>query len=204
LSVNSVDLARAWDQRVYDLPVTAAAGIVDQTLTFKLDPLTFPTYWKWGAGMDLGIDHPWAYVLMAWDIDEDVIHVVAELRVTGQTPGQHFALIRGLELRMFNRHMDFPISWPADAGTRDKGSGEPVKNLYKQYGLRMMPEAATHANLKGVAANSLEGGVQEIDLRERASAAHASATSKSAGFITGRMARSSNSGTILWQRLDTE
>jgi hypothetical protein len=63
--------------------------------------------------------------------------------------------------------MHFPVAWPADAGTRDKGSGEPVKNLYKQYGLRMMAEAATHAHLKGVAANSLEGGVKEIDLRER-------------------------------------
>ena len=63
--------------------------------------------------------------------------------------------------------MNFPVAWPADAGTRDKGSGEPVKNFYKQYGLRMMADAATHAHLKGVAANSLEGGVKEIDLRER-------------------------------------
>jgi Terminase RNaseH-like domain len=132
-----------------------------------VDPLTFPTYWKWGYGMDIGIDHPWACVLMAWDTDQDVIHLVAELRVSGQTPGQHFALMRALEQRIFNRHMDFPVAWPADAGTRDRGSGEPVKNLYKQYGLRMMAETATHANMKGVAANSLEGGIQEIDLRER-------------------------------------
>jgi phage terminase large subunit-like protein len=132
-----------------------------------VDPLSFPRYWRWGAGMDIGIDHPWGYVLLCWDVDQDVLHLVGELRVSGQTPGQHFALIRGLEMRMFGRHMNFPIAWPADAGTRDKGSGEPVKNLYKQYGLRMMAESATHANLKGVAANSLEGGVQEIDLREK-------------------------------------
>jgi hypothetical protein len=131
------------------------------------DPRQFPSYWRWGAGMDIGIDHPWAYMLMCWDTQQDVLHLVAELRVSGQTPGQHFALIRGLEMRMFGRHMNFPTAWPADAGTRDKGSGEPIKNLYKQYGLRMMTESATHANLKGVAANSLEGGVQEIDLREK-------------------------------------
>jgi phage terminase large subunit-like protein len=132
-----------------------------------LNPLEFPRYWRWGAGIDLGIDHPWAYVLLCHDVDQDVLHIVAELRVSGQTPGQHYALIRALEMRTFGRQMHFPVAWPADAGTRDRGSGEPVKNLYKQYGLRMMAESATHANLKGAAANSLEGGVQEIDLREK-------------------------------------
>jgi phage terminase large subunit-like protein len=132
-----------------------------------VDPLTFPLYWRWGAGMDMGIDHPWAYALMAHDIDQDVLHVVAELRFSDQTPGQHFALIRALERRLFGRHMDFPTAWPTDAGTRDKGSGEPLKNLYKQFGLRMMAEPATHASMKGAAAVSLEGGVKEIDLRER-------------------------------------
>jgi phage terminase large subunit-like protein len=145
--------------KIYQTP---EANIIEE-----LDPLQFSTYWRWGGAMDIGIDHPWAYVLMCHDTDQDVIHVVAELRITGQTPGQHYALIRGLERRIFGRHMDFPTAWPHDAGTRDKGSGEPVKNLYKQFGLRMMPEHATHANLKGVAATSLEGGVQEIDSRER-------------------------------------
>jgi phage terminase large subunit-like protein len=139
----------------------------ESSIIEDLDYRQFPSYWKWGAGIDIGIDHPWAYMLMAWDTDQDVIHLVAELRVSDQTPGQHFALIRGLEMRMFARHMHFPIAWPADAGTRDKGSGEPIKNLYSQYGLRMMNAAATHANLKGVAANSLEGGITEIDVREQ-------------------------------------
>ena len=142
-------------------------GTPESEIIEDANPRDFPTYWRWGAGIDIGIDHPWAYVLMCHDVDQDVLHIVGELRVSGQTPGQHFALIRALEMRTFGRHMHFPVAWPADAGTRDKGSGEPVKNLYKQYGLRMMNESATHANLKGVAANSLEGGIQEIDLRER-------------------------------------
>jgi hypothetical protein len=105
---------------------------------------------------------------MCHDVDQDVIHLVAELRISDQTPGHHFAQIRALEKRIFNRHMDFPVAWPADAGTRDNGSGEPVKNLYKHFGLRMMAEAASHAHLKGAEARSLEGGVAEIDARERA------------------------------------
>jgi phage terminase large subunit-like protein len=131
------------------------------------DPTTFPTYWRWGYGMDLGVDHPWAAVLIAWDVDQDVIHLVAELRMSDQTPAGHVTAMRSLEKRLFNRHMDFPVAWPTDAGTRDRGSGEPIKNLYKQFGLRMMFEPASHPGVKGAAAYSLEGGVQEIDARER-------------------------------------
>jgi phage terminase large subunit-like protein len=130
-------------------------------------PLEFPRYWRWGYGLDLGIDHPWAAALMCHDNDQDVIHLVAELRMSGQTPGQHVAAMRGLEQRLFGRHMNFPVAWPVDAGTRDRGSGEPVKNLYKQFGLRMMADPASFVGLKGSSAVSLEGGVAEIDARER-------------------------------------
>jgi phage terminase large subunit-like protein len=132
------------------------------------DPTSFPLHWTWGGAMDLGIDHPWAYVLMSWDRDQDVIHLVAELRMSDATVAGHVGAIRALEKRIFGKHMDFRVAWPADAGTRDRGSGEPVRNLYKQFGLRMMAEPATHPGMKGKEATSLEGGVAEIDARERA------------------------------------
>jgi hypothetical protein len=94
---------------------------------------------------------------MAWDADsgQDVIHLVAEVRISGATPDAHVRDMRNIERRLFGRHLDFPVAWPADAGTRDKGSGAPLKNLYKQFELRMMAEPATHAKLKGVEARSL-------------------------------------------------
>jgi hypothetical protein len=130
--------------------------------------LELPRYWKWGYGIDLGIDHPWACVLLVHDIDQDVVHIVAELKARGQTPGEHFQQIKSLEQKLFGRHMNIPIAWPADAGTRDRGSGEPIKNIYKQFGLRMMAEHATLPKTNGVSATSLEAGVMEIDLREKA------------------------------------
>jgi phage terminase large subunit-like protein len=132
-----------------------------------VDPSAFPAYWRWGYGMDIGIDHPWAACLICHDVDQDVIHVVAELRIAGATPGQHCAAMRQLEKRLFGRHMDFPIAWPADAGTRDKGSGEAIIKSYKNYGMRVLAEHATHAHLKGASANSLEGGIQEMIEREQ-------------------------------------
>jgi hypothetical protein len=46
-------------RRIYQ---TAEADIIED-----VNFLEFPSYWRWGAGMDIGIDHPWAYVLMAHD-----------------------------------------------------------------------------------------------------------------------------------------
>jgi hypothetical protein len=146
--------------KVYKTP---ESEIIEDT-----DPGSFPIYWRWGYGIDLGIDHPFAAVLMCHDVDQDVIHLVAELRIGDAPAAAHVAQMRQLEKRIFGKHMDFRVAWPADAGTRDKGSGEPAKNLYRQFGLHMMAEPATLAGLKGAQATSLEGGVQEIDARERA------------------------------------
>jgi phage terminase large subunit-like protein len=128
----------------------------------------WPLYWRWGYGIDLGVDHPWSAVLLAHDVDQDVIHLVAELCASDLPANAQVSQMRNLEQRMFGRVMNFVVAWPADAGTRDRGSGESMRSIYKQLGLRMMDEPASLPNLKGVAAVSLEGGVAEIDARERA------------------------------------
>jgi phage terminase large subunit-like protein len=146
--------------RVYKTP--------EEQIIEEIDPLTLPSYWRWGAAIDIGLQHPFAYELMCWDVDQDVIHLIAELRMSDTAISGHVAAVRNLEKRVFGRHMNFPTSWPHDGNTRDKGSGEPLKEIYKRYGLRMMAEHASHAGLHGAAAYSLEGGVAEIDARERA------------------------------------
>jgi phage terminase large subunit-like protein len=132
------------------------------------DPLSWPTYWTWGWAMDLGISHPWAGALMCHDLDQDVLHLVAELRIAGQTPGVHVSMMRQVEMRLFGRHMDIPVAYPSDAGTRDRGSGEAMKTIYKQFQLRLMAEHATHKNQHGPAAVSVEAGIQEMIVREGA------------------------------------
>ena len=92
----------------------------------ELDPYTAPGHWRWGAAMDIGISHPWAYAILCHDVDQDVVYVVAELRMADTTPSAHVAAIRNLEKRLFNWHMEFfPVAWPHDAHTRERGSGEP-------------------------------------------------------------------------------
>jgi hypothetical protein len=146
--------------RVYKTP--------EEQIIEEIDPLTLPSYWRWGAAIDIGLQHPFGYTLMVHDVDTDDIHVIAELRMPDTAISGHVAAIRQLEKRIFGRHMNFPTAWPNDGNTRDKGSGEPLKDIYKRYGLRVMPEHASHAGLHGAAAYSLEGGVSEINEKERA------------------------------------
>jgi hypothetical protein len=53
--------------------------------------------------------------------------------------------------------------WPKDAGDREKGSGEPIKKLYKDEGLRMLDVHATWPD----GSISTEAGILEWDERER-------------------------------------
>jgi phage terminase large subunit-like protein len=139
----------------------------EQNIIEHSKPEYFPTHWRWGWGLDVGISHPTAFVLACHDVDTDTVHLVAEICVSGQTPVDHVQLMRGVERRVFNKEMDLPVAWPADADQRDKGTGVAVRQVYKQLGLRMMPEPASIRGVKGSGAYSVEAGVQLIAERER-------------------------------------
>jgi phage terminase large subunit-like protein len=148
--------------RIYSAPEDA---IVEDE-----NPLRWPLHWRWGWAIDLGISHPFAAVLMCHDVDMDRLHVVAEVRMAGATPPEHVAAMREVEKRIFRKHMDFWVAYPHDAGVRNRSDGQPMRELYKRFGLRMMDEHATHADQKGAAATSLEAGILEINVRERGGA----------------------------------
>ena len=65
-----------------------------------LDPRSFPTHWRWGWGIDLGMTHPFAAVLECWDVDQQVIHLVGEIRMSNEIPSAHVAGMRELEKRL--------------------------------------------------------------------------------------------------------
>ena len=90
------------------------SGLIYQTpeslIVEDVDPLSFPLHWRWGWGMDIGIDHPFSAVLMAHDPDRDCIHLVADLRVSDEIPDQHVKAMRKVEEDIFGRQMEIP--WP--------------------------------------------------------------------------------------------
>ena len=135
------------------------SGVVFQTLEGDVVEPTLeyiPPHWAKIWGIDFGIDHPFAAVLLLWDKDNDIIHVHHALRLSNSVPVMQAQAMRAIGAQV-------PVAWPHDGNDREKGSGEPLAGLYRREGLRMLAE---HAKFQegGI---SPEAGVLEIDTREK-------------------------------------
>ncbi|MGE3279726.1 MAG: terminase family protein [Alphaproteobacteria bacterium] len=120
-----------------------------------------PLHWKKIWGLDFGINHPFAAVLLAWDTENSVkegsgpvgtIYILASIRMKGAIPLQHADAIKKIAPGV-------PIAWPHDGHARDRGSGESLAPLYKAQGLNMMNTHATHPE----GGLSTEAGVAIMD-----------------------------------------
>lgn len=114
-----------------------------------------PAHWVKLWGIDFGINHPFAAVLILWDRDNDVIHVHHAHRVKDALPIQHAAAMKPIGANV-------PVAWPHDGGER-RDDGKPMSDHYKRHGLVMLPQHATWPD-GGI---STEAGILEMDERER-------------------------------------
>lgn len=112
-----------------------------------------PAHWCKLWGIDFGIAHPFAAVLILWDKDNDVIHVHATHRISDQTALQHAPVI----MRVGG---EVPVAWPQD-GTARQIDGKPLASGYKAQGLKMLPSHATWPD----GSISTEAGIVEMDER---------------------------------------
>lgn len=109
-----------------------------------------PDHWAQICGIDFGWDHPTAGAHLAWDRDADVIYVIKDYRERQMTPVLHAAALK--------RWGDWlPWAWPHD-GNNDTAGGEAVAKQYKDQGLNMLSEHATHPT----GGNSVEAGILEM------------------------------------------
>ncbi len=125
----------------------------------KCEPFDIPKHWVQLAGLDFGWDHPSAGARLAWDRDTDTIYVTATHRARQQTPA-----IFALAVKPWGHWL--PWAWPHDGLQHEKGSGEQLAKQYKEQGLSMLRDKATHAPKEGEAegsgGNSVEAGVTEM------------------------------------------
>lgn len=146
------------DARVKGLPMLGEGRIFTSPEEYiTCEPFDIPLHWVVLAGLDIGIDHPTAAVKIAWDRDQDVVYVMLEHRLKNAPISQHAAAIRAW-------HPDLPVAWPHDAHSRDKGSGEVIKDQYNRQGCKMMPEHAQFSKDKG-GGNSVEAGLSDMNER---------------------------------------
>ena len=120
-----------------------------------IDPIELPRHFPRICGVDFGIDHPFAACWLAWDREADCAYLYDEYRKANEVPAIQAEAIR--------RRGDWiPVSWPEDGLQRDKGSGRPLRDLYFEHGLSMLPEPASYGDVRG---RAVEPGV--LDMLER-------------------------------------
>jgi phage terminase large subunit-like protein len=137
--------------RIFPLP--------DEVITES--QISLPAHWPRICGLDFGWDHPTAAVWMAWDRDNDTVHIYDCYRVREATP-----LIHALAIKA--RGDWIPISWPHDGLQHDKGSGEALAAQYERHGCRMLKDKASHApdrtkgQAEGQGGNGVEAGLMDM------------------------------------------
>lgn len=131
------------EARTKGLPIQGS-GKIFKTLEerIKIDPIPLPKHWPRIAGLDVGIDHPTAAVWLAWDRETDILYVYDEYKEADYRAQVHAGPIRA-------RGPWVPMAWPHDAHQRDKGSGEQLHEIYKSFGVAMLPEHAAYPDDRG-------------------------------------------------------
>lgn len=96
-----------------------------------------PEHWALLNGLDFGWDHPQAAIQIAWDKDNDVIHVLRGKKARETKPEEMWVMTKVWADGV-------PTAWPHDGFQHDKGSGQQLAEQYRFAGYDMLYEHATH------------------------------------------------------------
>jgi phage terminase large subunit-like protein len=118
----------------------------------KYRPLGATSGFEYIWGIDFGIDHPFAAVLMAYERERDTGHIVATVKMSDQLVLQHADAMKRIAENV-------PVAWPHDGHVRDRQSGEEMADIYRKHGLHMLPEHAQYLNKS----YSTEAGIMDLD-----------------------------------------
>jgi phage terminase large subunit-like protein len=122
------------------------------------------------VGIDFGIYHPFAAVLVAHDTINDIVHILHTYRVKDATPAIHCAAINQFAPNV-------RVAWPHDGEAREKSSGESLASMYENppfgaRGLKMLDEHSTWPD----GGFSTDRAISEVDARTREGTSNARLT----------------------------
>lgn len=100
-------------------------------------PFPIPQHFVKINGVDFGFDHPFAAAHCAWDREDDIFYITRTYRSTGGAAPIHAAAMRPWGDWV-------PTAWPHDGLQHDKGSGAQLAEQYRENGINMLHEHATH------------------------------------------------------------
>jgi len=150
------------DARAKGIPTLGSGKIFPvEESAIKEPAIAIPEHWPRICGIDFGWDHPTAAAWIAWDRDTDTVHLYDVYRVREATPIIHAATIKG-------KGDWIPVAWPHDGLQHDKGSGEALASQYRNLGINMHTEKASHApdikagQKEGEGGNGVEAGLMDM------------------------------------------
>lgn len=130
------------------------AGVDEESL--KCVPFTIPAHWVQLGGLDFGWDHPFAAVKLAWDRETDTVYITNAYREKHQTPIIHAAAIKPWGGKGDAQWLRW--AWPKDGLQTEKSGGEALALRYREQGLRLLDEHATHDD----GGDSVEAGIMDM------------------------------------------
>lgn len=126
------------EARAKGVPMLGSGRVFPQPESdITIEPMPIPDHWCQIVGIDFGWNHPFAGVRMAWDRDSDAVYVTHTYRQKEATPVIHAAAIRSWGKWI-------PVAWPHDGYQHDKQSGLQLAQAYRDEGLNVLQEHATH------------------------------------------------------------
>ena len=125
-------------------------------IEFREGQLRLPAHWPLLWAVDFthsgsNTSHPFAAVLGAWDRDLDTAHLLAEVKMMEGSPTLHAEAMKRIGANV-------PVAWPHDGNVADM-SGEPIAQIYRSHGLKMLLEHAQFTT----GGYSTEAGVLDLD-----------------------------------------
>ena len=137
--------------------------IIDEDLI--IDPFEIPPYWPRIGAMDWGQDHKAAFVLVAFDREQDMEYVYAAQAKEGHTISTFSSMIK----LMLGPNRWIPIVWPHDVNKRDPTSGKTLQSSFVAEGLNMLNRPFSNPPGPGqkehTGGNSLEAGLIKMEDR---------------------------------------
>lgn len=128
----------------------------------RIEAFEIPRHWARIKGVDFGIDHPFAGVAIAWDPDTDVAYLYWCHRKTRQTIADNVAAVNSFDPWI-------PVAWPHDGMQRDKASGKPLADIYREppYNVNMLIECFSNpaplGKKEGQGGQGVEVGLLALD-----------------------------------------
>ena len=138
------------EARAFGKPVLGSGAVFPVKESDIVVPaFNIPDTWPRICGMDIGWDHPTSAAWLTHDLDQDIVYLYDVYKRSKEVPAVHASAIK-------SRGAWIPVAWPHDSLQTQKDTGRPMRDLYIDEGVNMLPEKASFED----GSTGVEAGIQ--------------------------------------------